>query len=96
MKLLVFVLACVVDWIWSMYIKTTAHGQTLASSIYASLVVLAGAAITIFYVSDHWLVVPAAAGAFVGTWVSHKQVAILKAWNLDEPKSGRSKAPPMK
>jgi hypothetical protein len=73
--LLVFALSVILDYVWGSYIKHTANGAALPSATYAAVLVAMSSLMTILYVGDHWLVIPASAGAFVGTLVVHKKAA---------------------
>jgi len=58
------------DFIWGKYIDTIAKGKALAASSWSVLVSTVGAMVVIGYVNDPWMVLPAGAGAFVGTFLS--------------------------
>lgn len=66
-SLLAFTAMAALDFVWARYIKATAsHRPWLASSLAATLILLTGVT-TIIYVSDPYMLIPTAAGAFVGT-----------------------------
>lgn len=63
------------DFVWARYITAIAEARKLHASAWAvALLVLSGVA-TIAYVNNHWMLIPAAAGAFVGTWFSIRKSA---------------------
>ena len=59
---------CVSDFIWAQYISTIASKDALAAATWGSVVIILGAYVTISYVGDRRLIVPAAIGAFIGTY----------------------------
>jgi hypothetical protein len=68
--LLAFVLGCVIDWVWASYIRAVASTRAIDGAVYAGCIVLMSACTTLLYVADHRAVLPAAAGAAFGTWLS--------------------------
>lgn len=66
----IFVLVTLLDFLWAQYIKHTANAEALKSASYAALISLMGCMVTISYVDDRRMIVPAALGAFVGTYAS--------------------------
>lgn len=68
--LFVFVATFTLDFVWAKYTRAVAGGERLKSSICAAgIIVLTGSA-TIGYVDDHWMLIPAMAGCFAGTFAS--------------------------
>mgnify|MGYP001591418958 CR=1 FL=1 len=67
--LLVFVAFLVMDMAYAAWAKKVAERDPLQASLYAVAIVLCSAFVTISFVKDYWTVVPAALGAFVGTWI---------------------------
>lgn len=66
--LFVFLAMTALDFAWAFYTRACADGRAfVAASWAAGLIVLSGAA-QIGYTHDPYLLVPAALGAFVGTW----------------------------
>lgn len=57
------------DWIWAHYIGSIAQQRGLASANWAALVILLGAYVVVSYVEDKRLIVPAAVGAWIGTYL---------------------------
>jgi hypothetical protein len=69
-NLAVFVSMFVLDIIWANYISYTADKKALAASCFAAGTIIVGSFVTIEYVNNHWLVIPAAVGSFLGTLVT--------------------------
>jgi uncharacterized membrane protein YfcA len=70
--LFVFALVTVVDFMWALYIKHTAISNPLTASVYSSIITLIGGVVTLAYISDPKMLIPAVLGAFVGTYLSIK------------------------
>lgn len=70
MWLFIFVLNIVIDVTWAKFTinanRLNAHG---ASAWSVAIVALGGWSV-ISYVQDPWLLIPAAAGAYIGTWLT--------------------------
>lgn len=58
------------DAVWVVYIRTIAENQHLTAAFVSVILILLGAFVTIAYVSDRRMLVPAAIGAFLGTLIS--------------------------
>jgi hypothetical protein len=57
------------DLVWAAYtLKVQAKKPALAG-VYASAIMLINALVTISYVTEPWMLVPVAAGAWVGTYL---------------------------
>lgn len=67
---LVFAATAFVDYAWSVYIRSLATTKMLRAAVWSSIIVFAGGFTTIEYISNHWMLIPAMVGAFVGTIVS--------------------------
>lgn len=57
------------DVCWALYVKKVNDGALLPAAVWAVLLFLTGAGAVIGYTTDHWLLIPSAAGAFAGTYV---------------------------
>lgn len=66
----VFLLVAFVDFLWAQYVIHTANIKPLKSSLYATGIYVLSSLITIAYVDDHNMVLPAGLGAFFGTYLS--------------------------
>lgn len=65
----VFAAYLVIDFAWALYTKhVTANNGMTAGLLSAVIVVLNGVG-TIGFTTNHWMLVPAAAGAVLGTWI---------------------------
>jgi hypothetical protein len=60
------------DFVWARYTRNITAGNAGRAGGYAALIVGFNAAVTLGYVADIWVVVPAALGAFAGTYASLK------------------------
>lgn len=66
----VFLLMAAVDFAWASYTRAVAGGSRGRASLYSVFIVVLGAFATFSWVHDLTLLVPTAAGAYVGTWLS--------------------------
>ncbi len=64
----VFGLVCAADWFWARYIDYIATGKKVLAANYSMLVYLLGAMVVTEYVKNYWMIIPACAGAWVGTY----------------------------
>jgi len=69
----VFVAVAVADVFWTKYFLAAANKQAIKAGYYSSLIILFTAITTRSYVHNGSLVIPACAGAFVGTWLTVKR-----------------------
>lgn len=65
--LLVFAIMFVLDIVWARYTAALVAKRIGSASSYAAFIAVLSGVSTISYVNDHWLLVPAAFGAFAGT-----------------------------
>lgn len=65
--LLVFIAVMLVDIMWTQWSITTQKYQTHLAGLYSAGIMLGGSYITLSYVHDGWLIIPAVLGAYVGT-----------------------------
>lgn len=70
---LVFFSVAIADVIWARYIQSCAEKRQWAAAGLAALVVLVGSVFTLALMDDPRYVLPAAAGAFVGTFWATKR-----------------------
>jgi hypothetical protein len=66
----VFLAMFCTDIAWGRYVQKVRDKRGLAAAAWAVLLFLSGAYAVVSYVSDPWLLIPAAAGAFCGTLVA--------------------------
>ena len=56
------------DFIWAKYISSIAERRALIAASWGSVVIALGAFITLSYVDDKRMIIPACIGAFLGTY----------------------------
>ncbi len=66
--LLVFLSTLLADVAWTRYTLAVTERRALLAAIWSAAIVLFGAFNIVTYVHDSWAIVPAAIGAFAGTW----------------------------
>lgn len=71
--LVMFLVMLVLDWIWAKYNQATTRKQPWTASFYAVAIYLLGALGTLSFIDNKWLLIPACAGAFVGTFIATKE-----------------------
>lgn len=68
-----FVAMFLLDFVWGKYTANVAKGNRIHASAWASGIVFFNSAVTLSIVGDPWTIIPAALGAFAGTFASmHK------------------------
>lgn len=67
--LLTFLALAVTDICWAVYVSSVKDDQPLRSSLWSVFLFLSGAFAVIGYTKDPWLLIPACAGAFAGTYI---------------------------
>ncbi len=70
--ILTFILVFVVDIIYTYYLKAINENHALTAGFWGAFAWLIGSLAVIEYTANHWLLIPACAGAFCGTWVGIK------------------------
>lgn len=65
-----FIALFITDICWAFYVNRVKDGNAFASAMWAVSLFLTGAFGVISYVTNAWLLIPAAAGAFCGTYVA--------------------------
>lgn len=68
--LAVFLAVALADAAWSLYMLAVAAHRPFAAAGYSAGIVVMGAFVTVAYVKDRRYLLPAALGAFVGTYLS--------------------------
>lgn len=68
----VFAAMFALDFVWAYYTKAITRHAPFAASNWAIVVTVFSAIAQIGYVENHWLVLPAALGAFAGTYSAMK------------------------
>jgi uncharacterized membrane protein YfcA len=60
------------DVFYTYYLRAVNNNEVLKSSLWAVVVFVIAAIAVVNYTTDHWLLIPAALGAFCGTFVGMK------------------------
>lgn len=60
------------DFVWARYTINLVKKYNAVSGGYAATIMLLNGVVTLTYVHDPWMILPAAAGAFVGTFLGNK------------------------
>lgn len=68
----VFAAMFALDYVWTYYTKAIQRHAPLAASSWAVSITIFNAVAQIGYVGNHWLLIPAALGAFAGTYCAMK------------------------
>lgn len=68
--LLVFVASAAIDLVWTRCVRATVERQRGQAALWAVALYVLSTYATISVVDDHWLVLPAGLGAFIGTWLA--------------------------
>ena len=66
----VFLAMAIADWFWAEWGKACAAKKPGLASLHSVCIVLCGGFTIVEYTANHWLLIPACAGAAVGTWIS--------------------------
>lgn len=66
----VFLLMILTDMVWAVYIRRSAQGKAFSSALAAMVLLLSGGYVVVSYTADHWMLIPAALGSFVGTYIT--------------------------
>lgn len=67
---LVFTATVIADVVWAEWARAVADKRPIRAGLFSAGIILCGTYATVEIVKDHWLFVPALAGAFLGTWGS--------------------------
>lgn len=65
---LVFLSTFFADVAWAKYFLAIAEKQSIRSAAWSAALILLGGITVIGYTENKWMIVPAALGAFIGTW----------------------------
>lgn len=65
----IFTAVFVIDILYTFYLKAVQDSKPLIASGLASIVYVLACVVVINYTTDNWLLIPAALGAFCGTYV---------------------------
>lgn len=70
--ILVFISTAIADVVWARYTLAVTAKSPLRAACWSALIILLGSFTVTQYVHDWRMVFPAAAGAFIGTWLAVK------------------------
>ena len=70
---------CVLDIVYTYYLRCVAQDNVLGASFWSVACYILGSVAVISYTTNHWLVIPAMAGAFCGTFIGMKLKRIQAA-----------------
>lgn len=70
--IVVFLVTAVSDTLWAVYIRRVTDGKSFSASTLSAIIIIAGGLVAIEYISNNWYLLPAALGAFVGTFFTIK------------------------
>ena len=62
----------IIDILYAIYTKQVQKDNPLWSSSLATIIFVVNAIVVISFVDNHWLLIPAGLGAFVGTYIGVK------------------------
>lgn len=68
--LLAFLAMFVMDFVWAKYTTAIAEKRAMPAASWAILITLLSGYVITSYVNDPWMLAPAAAGAFAGTYAA--------------------------
>ena len=69
---LTFISLFCIDIFYTYYLRAIADRKALVASLWSIVVTILGAFVVINYTTDHMMLIPAALGAFCGTFVGMK------------------------
>ena len=62
----------ILDFMWAKYTSYCASKDAMKAGVTAFVILALGAFVVLTYVDDHLMLIPACAGAFVGTYIAVK------------------------
>lgn len=65
----VFLAFVALDYGYARWAKSCSHDHAISAALWAVWIALMGGYISIQYIADNWALLPACAGAFVGTFI---------------------------
>ncbi len=69
----VFVITLLVDIAWTKYLLRAAEKRAHPASMWSAVIVGLGGLNVLVYTQNPWALIPAAAGAYIGTWWTIKR-----------------------
>lgn len=67
-----FLALVILDFLWGRYIQSVNGTTPFMAGFWALLIFSVGGMVTLAYVNNKWLLIPASLGAFIGTFISVK------------------------
>ena len=68
--LAVFFVVALTDILWAKYFLAVSQSRMVVAPLVSSGIIVFGSFATISYVNDHWALIPAALGAYAGTYIT--------------------------
>lgn len=68
--LIVFLMMLATDILWTFYIRRTNEGRALQAATMSLFLMLIGGFVVVSYTENHWMLLPAAGGSFLGTYIT--------------------------
>lgn len=62
----------IIDVLYAIYTKQVQRDNLFWSSLLATIIFVINAVVVISFVDNHWLLIPAGLGAFIGTYIGVK------------------------
>ena len=69
----VFLATVAVDFAWARYTVYVAEKRVHPAAFWSAIIILASALSVLAYTENRWMVLPAAVGAYVGTFIALKR-----------------------
>jgi len=69
----VFIMATILDYAWSAYVQSVQIRGRFIASLWATMLMVLSGFVTVSFVKEPLLLIPAGLGAFFGTWISFKK-----------------------
>jgi hypothetical protein len=73
--LFVFVATLALDFLWARYILAITKRAPVVAALWSAGIIAISSTTTIVYVSNHWTILAAIVGAFIGTYLSVREEA---------------------
>jgi hypothetical protein len=80
--LLMFLAMVIVDFIYAHYTKAASAHRAYAAANWAASMPFVNGLVVLLYVGDPWLLIPCAAGAWVGTFFSMRLDTYVSHWRV--------------
>jgi hypothetical protein len=69
----VFFATMLADWFWAQWGRAIVMKQAPTAAFHSVMIILCGGFTIVEYTSNHWLLIPAALGAALGTYVAVRE-----------------------